>query len=261
MISDADLFSTCKSVSHPHYAQMAIPLDSGVVTNQQQCLTVIPQFSYTATSPMLPRVYLTAANPAIPIPAGRIVDDSTRGTLFWEISDDSENWEMFQCKELWKEYIDIGDHKFMNEDEKDGWEDKNGKAKNGFKHFTSNEIIKTDFKSDNKSKRKSKGKATTNPAQMGYENGINASTNIKSKNIWTVPFKIQWLSPPGITVPFYYVRNLRNSYSSNQLLKIARDGTEIDPYSGKQLTSMFDQLTKVREILQEPKTNGDDSGC
>lgn len=142
MISDADLFSTCKSVSHPHYAQMAIPLDSGVVTNQQQCLTVIPQFSYNATSPMLPRVYLTAANPAIPIPAGRIVDDSTRGTLFWEISDDSENWEIFQGKELWKEYIDIGDHTVMNEDEKDGWEDKNGKAKNGFKHFTLNEIKK-----------------------------------------------------------------------------------------------------------------------
>lgn len=32
-----------------------------------------------------PQVVYTPADPSIPIPAGRIVDDSTRGTLFWEV--------------------------------------------------------------------------------------------------------------------------------------------------------------------------------
>jgi YT521-B-like domain len=46
------------------------------------------------SSAMTPKIILTEADTSIPIPAGRIVDDSARGSLFWEILDTaSENTE------------------------------------------------------------------------------------------------------------------------------------------------------------------------
>ena len=48
--------------------------------NQQNA----PQSSQFYAS--IPQIHPTVAQPQIPIPAGRIVDDSARGILFWEAS-------------------------------------------------------------------------------------------------------------------------------------------------------------------------------
>ncbi|KAE8133139.1 YT521-B-like domain-containing protein [Aspergillus pseudotamarii] len=51
------------------------------------------------------------------------------------------------------------------------------------------------------------------------------------------PFRIQWLSTER--VPFYRTRGLRNPWNANREIKIARDGTEIEPTVGERLVQLF----------------------
>lgn len=58
---------------------------------------------------------------------------------------------------------------------------------------------------------------------------------------WTLPFRIRWLSPYGNSVPFSQTNHLFNAFNHGQPVKIARDGIEVDPVTGKILTDMLDQ--------------------
>ena len=51
------------------------------------------------------------------------------------------------------------------------------------------------------------------------------------------PFRIQWLSTER--VPFHRTRGLRNPWNANREVKIARDGTEIEPSVGRKLIALF----------------------
>ncbi|KAH8432562.1 putative YT521-B-like splicing factor [Aspergillus melleus] len=51
------------------------------------------------------------------------------------------------------------------------------------------------------------------------------------------PFRIQWLSTER--VPFHRTRGLRNPWNANREIKIARDGTEIEPSVGARLIQLF----------------------
>lgn len=51
------------------------------------------------------------------------------------------------------------------------------------------------------------------------------------------PFRIQWLSTER--VPFHRTRGLRNPWNANRGVKIARDGTEIEPSVGAQVVELF----------------------
>ncbi|KAJ5674844.1 Nucleotide-binding alpha-beta plait [Penicillium maclennaniae] len=51
------------------------------------------------------------------------------------------------------------------------------------------------------------------------------------------PFRIQWLSTER--VPFHRTRGLRNPWNANREVKIARDGTEIEPTVGRKLVQLF----------------------
>jgi hypothetical protein len=51
------------------------------------------------------------------------------------------------------------------------------------------------------------------------------------------PFRIQWLSTER--VPFHRTRGLRNPWNANREVKIARDGTEIEPAIGRKLAQLF----------------------
>lgn len=53
------------------------------------------------------------------------------------------------------------------------------------------------------------------------------------------PFRIQWLSTER--VPFHRTRGLRNPWNANREVKIARDGTEIEPTIGRKLVQLFHQ--------------------
>ena len=58
-------------------------------------------------------------------------------------------------------------------------------------------------------------------------------------------FSLEWLSTRRI--PFYQTRGLRNVFNMNREVKIARDGTELDPRVGRRLMEMF---------MHSPGTNG-----
>lgn len=51
------------------------------------------------------------------------------------------------------------------------------------------------------------------------------------------PFRIQWLSTER--VPFHRTRGLRNPWNANREVKIARDGTEIEPTVGRKLIQLW----------------------
>ena len=101
-------------------------------------------------------------------PKGRIIDDSARGTIFWEVeSSDDENDD-------------------TRSEKSDGLEE---------------------------------------PEPEGQTFGK--------------PFRIQWLSTER--VPFHRTRGLRNPWNANREVKIARDGTEIEPTVGRKLVELFHQ--------------------
>lgn len=54
---------------------------------------------------------------------------------------------------------------------------------------------------------------------------------------WGRPFHIEWLSTARL--PFYRTRGLRNPWNANREVKIARDGTELEPSVGRRLITMF----------------------
>ncbi|KFA74814.1 hypothetical protein S40288_03484 [Stachybotrys chartarum IBT 40288] len=100
-------------------------------------------------------------------PKGRIIDDSTRGTIFWEAEGDD-----------------------------------------------------SDSGSDNES-----------------ESGSN---HVDESQTWGKPFKLEWLSTTRL--PFYRTRGLRNPWNSNREVKIARDGTELEPSVGRRLIGLFNRV-------------------
>jgi len=54
---------------------------------------------------------------------------------------------------------------------------------------------------------------------------------------WGKPFRIEWMSTARL--PFYRTRGLRNPWNANREVKIARDGTELEPSVGRKLVGMF----------------------
>lgn len=54
---------------------------------------------------------------------------------------------------------------------------------------------------------------------------------------WGKPFHLQWLSVAPL--PFYRTRGLRNPWNSNREVKIARDGTELEPSVGRRLIGLM----------------------
>jgi len=62
-----------------------------------------------------------------------------------------------------------------------------------------------------------------------------------SSQDWGKPFRIEWMSTGRL--PFYRTRGLRNPWNANREVKIARDGTELEPSVGQKLVSMFHRPT------------------
>jgi hypothetical protein len=108
-------------------------------------------------------------------PKGRIVDDSARGTIFWE--------------------ADNADH-------------------------AEEEVAAID------------GDSTQQAEQQEKETG-----SLRQRQEWGKSFQVDWISTSRL--PFYRTRGLRNPWNENREIKIARDGTEIEPSIGRRLVQMF----------------------
>jgi hypothetical protein len=122
-------------------------------------------------------------------PKGRIIDDSARGTIFWEVErDEAEGGENID--------IDDEDDDDDNDDEDD---------------------------------------AASRLGEQGGEADVDGPPQA-----WGKPFKLEWLSTTKL--PFYRTRGLRNPWNSNREVKIARDGTELEPSVGRRLISLFNRV-------------------
>jgi hypothetical protein len=164
------VFSANKSGEYFGYARMESAINDASITDVE----VQPQPEAKEPSPAdLPLTIPTPASATAP--KGRIIDDSARGTIFWE----ADNSGM------------AGEEQAANTDDDTG-----------------------------------------NVSGEGYE----SSSPVRSQTFGK-PFRIKWMSTDRL--PFYRTRGLRNPWNANREVKIARDGTEIEPSVGHRLINMF----------------------
>jgi hypothetical protein len=67
---------------------------------------------------------------------------------------------------------------------------------------------------------------------------------------WTRAFRIEWLSTRRVA--FHQCRGLYNPWNFNREVKVARDGTEIEPTVGGQLMSLFFQASGDGNTISTP---------
>jgi hypothetical protein len=151
------IFSANKSGEYFGYARMMSP-----ISDDEELALEMPSRPEPPPGPDELDVTLTAATSTAP--QGRIIDDSVRGTIFWEVE--------------------------SSEDENDDASEKSAEPEN---------------------------------PEEGQTFGK--------------PFRIQWISTER--VPFQRTRGLRNPWNANREIKIARDGTEIEPTIGRKLIQLF----------------------
>lgn len=155
------IFSANKSGEYFGFARMV----SQINQDPDAAIQFAPQTQMADESDMPQTVTIEAKDN---IPRGSIIDDSARGTMFWEI-------EGNEIKE------DFGDEGEVAPKEAD----------------------------DADEEMQTRGK----------------------------PFSLEWLST--IRLPFYRTRGLRNPWNSNREVKIARDGTELEPSVGRRLIGLM----------------------
>jgi len=126
-------------------------------------------------------------------PKGRIIDDSARGTIFWE----------------------------ADRDEKAG-------SDGGQEDEGSNDSVGGD----------------TGSVRSGQEGSV------PEAKPWGKPFRLEWLSTARL--PFYRTRGLRNPWNSNREVKIARDGTELEPSVGRRLIGLFNRRHSPPQGMAPP---------
>ncbi|KAI8624669.1 hypothetical protein F5Y19DRAFT_467649 [Xylariaceae sp. FL1651] len=160
------IFSANKSGEYFGYARMISPINN----DPAAAIEFAPKAQAT-NSIDLPKAIPTEATDTCP--RGRIIDDSARGTIFWEVE----------------------------RDEADG--------------------VSDTLSEDSESAR----------SVHEGEGGSKA---------WGKPFKLEWLSTTRL--PFYRTRGLRNPWNSNREVKIARDGTELEPTVGRKLIGLFNRV-------------------
>ncbi len=175
------VFSANKSGEYFGYAKMK----SEINEDPAAAIELAPK-SQMLNETDLPKAIPTEATEHTP--RGRIIDDSARGTIFWEALDaDDVNGQGAADAE------GTGGERDENSDNADG--------------------AKT-------------------PEVADDVDGDEAKA-------WGKPFELEWLSTTRL--PFFRTRGLRNPLNANREVKIARDGTEVDPAVGRRLVSLFHQ--------------------
>ncbi|KAJ5630528.1 Nucleotide-binding alpha-beta plait [Penicillium longicatenatum] len=157
------IFSANKSGEYFGYARMLSPISDDEELALEMPARPEPVPGNTEELEVTPTLATSTA------PKGRIIDDSARGTIFWEV---------------------------------ESLEDEHNDA------------------------RSEKSEAPVEEAETDGQT-------------FGKPFRIQWLSTGR--VPFHRTRGLRNPWNANREVKIARDGTEIEPTVGRKLLQLFHQ--------------------
>ncbi|KAJ5144349.1 Nucleotide-binding alpha-beta plait [Penicillium atrosanguineum] len=152
------IFSANKSGEYFGYARMMSPIN-----DEEEPAVKISRWPKPSTGDLDDLAVMTTVATST-APKGRIIDNSTRGTTFWEADPLEKNEE-------------VDSEKSVTDEEE-------------------------------------------------------AEAQVLSR-----PFRIQWLS--NERVPFHNTRNLHNPWNANRKVKVARDGTEIEPSIGRKLVQLF----------------------
>jgi hypothetical protein len=159
------IFSANKSGEYFGYARMTSP----ILEDGSQVIGLAPKPENIVDATDVPKSIPTPATEWAP--RGKIIDDSARGTIFWEA-----------------------------------------------------ELSETEAEEDVPEKE---------------DKLIDGDNSVVAQS-WGKPFKIEWCSTQRL--PFYRTRGLRNPWNANREVKIARDGTELEPSVGDRLIQMFHRL-------------------
>ncbi|KAJ4295780.1 hypothetical protein N0V88_004482 [Collariella sp. IMI 366227] len=149
------------------------------------------------------------------IPKGRIIDDSDRDGIFWEAVHKDDNKKPSKKK-------DVPDKTDSNITKANDI--------NGTQHEAPSSTSLTH--------------ADTTTSGTASSTTTSEWTDDEEEESWGKPFEIQWLSTTPL--PFYRVKSLRNPWNQNREVKVARDGTEIEPSVGLELIRCFNK----EEVLQ-----------
>ncbi|KAJ5355308.1 uncharacterized protein N7496_012520 [Penicillium cataractarum] len=171
------IFSANKSGEYFGYARMLSPISD----DEELALEMPPRPEPLPGTADELEVTTTAATSTAP--KGRIIDDSARGTIFWEVESSGDEHD-------------------------DGSGEKSGEGLGS-------------------------GAGSGPPASVS---GL-ITVDDEEAQSFGKPFRIQWLSTER--VPFHRTRGLRNPWNANREVKIARDGTEIEPTVGRKLIALF----------------------
>jgi hypothetical protein len=177
------VFSANKSGEYFGYARMASPINEDPAAAIEFAPT-----AQLASDVDLPKAIPTEATEYAP--KGRIIDDSARGTIFWEA-------------------------------------DRNDKG--------------TDGGQEDEGSGGSVG-GDTSSVRSGQDSGGAGGGAGETSRAWGKPFRLEWLSTARL--PFYRTRGLRNPWNSNREVKIARDGTELEPSVGRRLIGLFNRAAQ-----------------
>lgn len=170
------VFSANKSGEYFGYARMLSPINN----DPAAAIEFAPKAQ--ATNDLdLPKAIPTEATDNCP--RGNIIDDSARGTIFWEVEPDESETQQQPT---------VDNDSEDSASARSGLEGEQGKA-------------------------------------------------------WGKPFKLEWLSTTRL--PFYRTRGLRNPWNSNREVKIARDGTELEPSIGRRLIGLFNRVQSPASII------------
>jgi len=171
-------------------------ITSDTVTSNPNAQTpqVTTSFPLPSSTSDGPTASYTAATESAP--PGRVIDDSARGTIFWE--------SLFHQQQ---QPTSADQSTTMQTDE-----------------TTDSQVIEV----ESKEKRQDSMLETT-------------------QQDWGKPFRIEWMCTTKL--PFFRTRGLRNPWNSNREVKIARDGTELEPGVGRKLLELFHATASVPMII------------
>ncbi|KAF3391319.1 Zinc finger CCCH domain-containing protein 45 [Penicillium rolfsii] len=173
------IFSANKSGEYFGYARMLSPISD----DEELASEMPPRPEPLAGTTDELEVTITAATSTAP--KGRIIDDSARGTIFWEVESSDDEYD------------------------------------------------------DSHAEKTVDGTGASAGAGSGPANSAPGPITVDDEEAQSFgkPFRIQWLSTER--VPFHRTRGLRNPWNANREVKIARDGTEIEPTVGRKLIALF----------------------
>lgn len=178
----------------------------------------------------LPKAIRTEATETTP--RGRIIDDSARGTIFWEAQRDDADGETEETKEE-------EDTAGGPTDDTDGKDNKDPDGAVGTDGADGADDM--DFTDGVDGTDGTDG--VDGADGIDGIDGADGVDGADEQKAWGKPFQLEWLSTKHL--PFYRTRGMRNPLNANREIKIARDGTEVDPAIGRKLASFFHQGAAV----------------